>query len=255
MAVPGAVTDLSRIQASNVTFQSDGATIDAYLARPATGSALGGIVVIHEAFGPVEHIHDVARRLANAGFIALAPNLYARAGAPDPNNFDSVLPKMFALPDAEAVRDLEAAAAFIRAQPGSNGKAGAVGFCSGGRHTLLFACSSTKLDAAVPCWGGFITRATFDAATTSARPTPVIDLVPNIACPVFAVFGEEDDNPSVAEAQELEKRFKQHGKDGRVAIFKNAGHAFLADYRPSYQEKAAFELWPQIISFFEKHLS
>src|SRR6266403_1746846 len=88
-------------------------------------------------------------------------------------------------------------AAYLRGLSGATGKVGAIGFCSGGRHTLLFACSSNKVDAAVDCWGGFIQRATPDAETTPARPTPIFNLVDRLSCPLFAVFGEEDQNPSV----------------------------------------------------------
>ena len=116
-------------------------------------------------------------RFANAGFIALAPNLYQRVGAPTPGDMSTVMQKMFGLQDPQIVRDLEAAAAHIRGLQGANGKVGCVGFCMGGRTTLLFACSSNKVDAAVDCWGGFIMSATPDAASTPSRPTPVVDLV------------------------------------------------------------------------------
>ena len=99
--------------------------------------------------------------------------------------------------DKQAVQVLEAAAAHLRGVPGATAKVGAIGFCSGGRHTLLFPCSSNNRHAAIDCWGGFIHRATPDAATTAARPTPILDLVKNLHCALFAVFGEEDQNPPV----------------------------------------------------------
>lgn len=254
MRVPGEVTDPSRVQAETTQYQSGGETIQAYLARPSQRGRYPGIIVIHEAFGLVDHIRDVARRFANAGFTALAPDLYSRTGGPDPGQMPSVLDKMFGLPDAQVVRDLEAAARFLRAQDGSTGRVGVVGFCSGGRQTLLFACSSREVDAAVDCWGGFITRATPDAVTTASRPTPVIDLVQRLSCPLFAVFGEEDQNPSPNDAADLRARLENAGKEAVVKVYPNAGHAFLADYRPSYRETAAFELWPEMVSFFERHL-
>ena len=113
---------------------------------------------------------------------------------------------MFGLPDSEAVQDLEAAADYLRALPGATGKIGAIGFCSGGRHTLLFACSSNKVDAAIDCWGGFIHRATPDAETNAARPKAPLDMVGQLNCPLFGVFGEEDQNPPVALEAELKKR-------------------------------------------------
>jgi carboxymethylenebutenolidase len=252
--IPGAVTDPSRVRGEKVEFKSGGDTITGYLAQPAAAGRHPGIVVIHEAFGLVEHIRDIARRFANIGYDAIAPDLYARKGPPsDPNNFDTVLPVMFGKPDAEAVQDLEAAAAYLRTLPGATGKVGAIGFCSGGRQTLLFACSS-KLDAAVDCWGGFIHRATPDAETTPARPTPILDLVPRLGCPLFAVFGEEDQNPSPPQAEELKKRAGAAGKNVTVKVYKNAGHAFLADYRPSYREGPATELWHDAVAFFDRHL-
>jgi carboxymethylenebutenolidase len=252
--IPGAVTDPGRVRGENVELKSGGDTITGYLGRPAAAGRHPGIVVIHEAFGLVEHIRDIARRFANIGYAALAPDLYARKGPPsDPNNFDTVLPVMFSKPDVEAVQDLEAAATYLRAAPGATGKIGAIGFCSGGRQTLLFACSS-KLDAAVDCWGGFIHRATPDAETTPARPTPVLDLVGRLSCPLFAVFGEEDQNPSPAQAEELKKRAEASHKNITTKVYKNAGHAFLADYRPSYREGPATELWADAVAFFDRYL-
>jgi carboxymethylenebutenolidase len=253
--IPGAVTDPSRVQGEAIQFKSGGDTIQGYFARPSQAGRNPGIVVIHEAFGLVEHIRDIARRFANIGYNALAPDLYTRAGGPkDPNDINTVFPVMFGLPDAQAVRDLEAASAHLRNLPGATAKIGAIGFCSGGRQTLLFACSSDKVDAAIDCWGGFISRATPDEVTTSARPTPVIDMIDRLKCPLFAAFGEEDQNPSVAESEELLRLAQRAGKDVTVKVYKNAGHAFLADYRPSYREQAAAELWRDAVSFFDKHL-
>ncbi len=255
MPVPGQVTNPELLHAEDVTFESDGYPMEAYLARPRQPGPRPGIIVIHEAFGPVDHTRDIARRFANIGYIALAPNLYSRVGAPDPNDMQSVFAKMLGLRDAQVVRDLEAAAAYLRAQEGATGKVGCIGFCSGGRQTLLFACSSNKVDAAVDCWGGFITRASPDAITTPERPVPVMDLVAHLHCPLLAVSGAEDQNPSPADAEELRRRLERAGKTAMVKVFENAGHDFLADYRPQhYREGPAFELWPQIVSFFETHL-
>jgi carboxymethylenebutenolidase len=252
--IPGAVTDPSRVRGEAIEFKSGNNTINGYLAQPSEPGRYPGIVVIHEAFGLVEHIRDIARRFANIGYNALAPDLYHRSGSPDPNNMESVFPVMFGLPDAQAVGDLEAAAEHLRGLPGATGKIGVIGFCSGGRQTLLFACSSTKPDAAVDCWGGFIHRATPDAETTPARPTPILNLIDRLHCPLFGVFGEEDQNPTVALSEELRSRAQRAGKDITIKVYKNAGHAFLADYRPSYREEPAAELWRDAVAFFDKHL-
>ncbi|MBV9824464.1 MAG: dienelactone hydrolase family protein, partial [Alphaproteobacteria bacterium] len=205
--VPGLVTDPSRIKGGIVHIPSGGTKIPGYLAQPNTPGTYPGIVVIHEAFGLADHICDLARRFANIGYNALAPDLYWRDGAPkDPGDMSSVMPVMFGLKDSQAVGDLEAAADYLSGLAGATGKIGAIGFCSGGRQTLLFACWSNKVDAAVDCWGGFIDRATPDAAHTPERPTPVLNFVSQLHCPLFAVFGEEDQNPSTAQAEELKRR-------------------------------------------------
>jgi carboxymethylenebutenolidase len=252
--IPGAVTDPGRVHGEALRIKSGAETIEGYLARPKEAGHNPGIVVIHEAFGMVEHIRDIARRFANLGYNALAPDLYSRTGGPNPNDMNSVFPVMFGLSDAQAVRDLEAAAAHLRALSGASRKVGAIGFCSGGRHTLLFACSSDKLDAAIDCWGGFVHRATPDAETTAARPTPILDMIDRLHCPLFAAFGEEDQNPAPAIADELKSRAQKAGKDVTTRVYKDAGHAFLADYRPSYREGPAHALWSDIVAFFAKHL-
>jgi carboxymethylenebutenolidase len=254
VAVPGAVTHPELLETQDVTYASQGASILAYLARPRSGGPYPGLIVIHEAFGLNEHIRDVTRRFAAQGFVALAPNLYSRGPGFDPNDRSAVMAAMMALPDAQVVADLEAAARYLREQPGTTGKVGCIGFCSGGRQTLLFACSSSALDAAVDCWGGFITRATPTDTVTPSRPVPPIDLVDRLACPLYAVFGEEDPNPSPADAKALEERLRAAHKTFQVEIFPNAGHAFFADYRESYREAAAFALWPKVLDFFRQHL-
>jgi len=253
--IPGAVTDPSRVRCEHIELKSGSDTIRGYLARPSEPGYNPGIVVIHEAFGLVEHIRDIAQRFANIGYNALAPDLYSRAGGPsNPDDMASVMPVMFGKPDTEAVRDLEATAAHLRGLSGATAKVGAIGFCSGGRQTLLFACSSDKVDAAVDCWGGFIHRATPDAETTPSRPKPILDMVGQLHCPLFGVFGEEDQNPTVAQSEELRTRAQRAGKDVTIKVYKGAGHAFLADYRPSYREAPAAELWSDAVAFFDRHL-
>ena len=255
MKVPGQVDNPSAISTSQADFPSDGASLRAYLARPSHKNPRGAIIVIPEAFGLNDHIRDLARRFANAGFDALAIDVYTRTGAPDPEDMASVMSKMLALPDAQVVRDLEAGAAYLRALPNSNGRVACIGFCSGGRQTLLFACSSRKVDAAIDCWGGFVTRASPDAETTPQRPVPVIKLIPQLACPVLFANGAEDTNPSPEVVAQVEAAVKAAGKTATFKMFAGAGHAFLADYRPSYREKQAFELWPQIIGFLTTHIA
>src|SRR5271167_281593 len=123
MSLAGEVTDPSGLETRDVSFQSDGAAIGAYLAHPKAPGTYPAVIVLHEAFGLVEHERDVARRFANAGFITLAPNVYSRIGAPkSPPEMAEVMSKMFGLKDSQLVHDFEATAALVRAQPGCNGK-------------------------------------------------------------------------------------------------------------------------------------
>src|SRR5437763_1699072 len=132
---------------------------------------------------------------------------------------ETVFPVMFGLPDNEALQDLNAAADYLNAMPGATGKVGAIGFCSGGRHTLLFACNSNKVNAAIDCWGGFIHRATPDAETTPARPKAPLDMVGQLHCPLFGGFGEEDQNPPAS------------GSGIETPAFRNGGTASPAPHR------------------------
>ncbi len=264
MSVPGEVRDPSAVRAREVAFPGAGGDrVHGYLAEPAEriGAAgaqregAAGLVVIHEAFGLNEHIRDVARRFANVGYVALAPDLYTREGAPADGDWDKLRAKLLALPDAQALGDLEGAVAFVREQPGMSGRVGCIGFCSGGRHALLLACASDVLDVAVDCWGGSITRATPEQLTTTARPTPVIELAGQLSCPLMIVVGAEDQNPSPADARALAERLAAAGKDFRIDVYDDAGHAFFADYRPTYRAAAAQLLWERVTRFLAERLA
>jgi carboxymethylenebutenolidase len=256
MSVPGAVQDPERLQAADVDVQChDGFMMPGYLAGPRDAGPHPGIIVIHDAWGLGDHTRDVARRFAGVGFDALAPDLYARTGAPEPDiDMAELLRVMTAIPDARAVRDLEAAAAHLRGLDGSNAKVGCIGFCAGGRGTLLFACSSDAPDAAVDCWGGYIDSAAPGAERLPTRPTPIIDLAEQLHCPLLLAGGAEDVNPSPEILAKLRDRLLAAGKDVTLDVFAGAGHAFFNDTRPAYRPEAAHRLWPMVLEFFASHL-
>jgi carboxymethylenebutenolidase len=158
------------------------------------------------------------------------------------------------MPDARIVGDLEGAAAFLRTRPEASGRVGVIGFCSGGRQALLFACSSDAPDAAADCWGGRITRASEDAQTTPARPVPVIDMADRLSCPLYVAIGADDKNPSPADGEKLRARLQAANKDFRIDVYEGAGHAFFADYRQSYREQPAQRLWQEVNAFFAERL-
>jgi carboxymethylenebutenolidase len=254
--VPGAVTDPTRILAEDLTFPStDGTQINGYLARPAATGPSPAMIVIHEAGGLGEHIRDVTDRFANIGYVSLGVDLYTREGGPPPaGDMDALLARLFSMSDATVLGDLEGAADFLRAREDTTAKLGCIGFCMGGRYALLFACASDRLDAAVDCWGGFIDRATPDQLATPERPTPPSDLATQLHCPLLAAIGAEDVNPSPEIGAQLRERAASSGQEVKVDVYDGAGHAFFADYRPSYRPQPAAKLWREIVPFLERHL-
>jgi carboxymethylenebutenolidase len=254
--VPGAVTDPSRIAARELTFAgADGVEVNGYLARPAAGGSHPAVIVIHEASGLIDHIRDVSNRFAKIGYVALAVDLYTREGGPPPmDDFSVVMKRLFAMSDATALGDLEGAADYLRQRDDVTGKVGCIGFCMGGRYTLLFACASDSVGAAVDCWGGFIDKATPEERSTPERPTPPLELAEQLRCPLLVAIGAEDQNPSPEIGAQLRQRAARSGQDVKVDEYEGAGHAFFADYRPNFRPQAAARLWLEIVPFFAAHL-
>lgn len=169
---------------------------------------------------------------------------------PDGADMDAVLAAKQAMPDARVVGDLVGAAALLREQPGASVRVGCVGFCSGGRQTLLAACSSTALSAAVDCWGGRVTS----TETTPARPVPVIDIAANLSCALLLAGGAEDANPSPQDLERVRDAAAASGQEVELEVYPDAGHAFFADHRPNYRAGAAFALWSRLTDFLARHL-
>jgi carboxymethylenebutenolidase len=254
--VPGAVTDPGRVMAEELTIAgAGGEQVNAYLARPADGGTHPAVIVIHEASGLIDHIRDVSNRLANLGYVALAVDLYTREGGPPPmDDVQKLMERLFSIPDARVLGDLEGAADYLRGRQDVTGRIGCIGFCMGGRYTLLFACSSDRLNAAVDCWGGFIDKATPDQGSTPERPGPPLELAEKLGCPLLAAIGAEDQNPSPQIGAQLLERAGRSGQEVKVDVYEGAGHAFFADYRPTYRPEPAAKLWREIVPFFARHL-
>jgi carboxymethylenebutenolidase len=248
--VPGAVTDPSLVSESSLTVTADdGHAIPLHVARPSRAAGrLPGLVVIHEAFGVNDHIRDVARRFAAQGFVAAAPDLFARVGGPaPPGDMQEVMRRVGAIADPEAVADLRATAAWLREQPDSNGRVGCIGFCMGGRLALLLATHPGVLDRSVDCWGGRITRRT--AVIDERHPEIVVERLDRLDCPVLGVFGADDQNPDASDVQELRVALDTRGLEHRILVYPDAGHAFFADYRPTWREQQAHAAWGEFLRF------
>jgi carboxymethylenebutenolidase len=257
VSVPGEVSESARerLREAEVYFPGHGGfEVDGYLVAPERAGG-HGVIVIHEAYGLNEHVRDVARRFAALGYTALAPDLYSREELPQKLEMQEALALVLSQSDAEALTDLRGAVGFLAEQLGESAKIGCVGFCSGGRQTLMLACADERLDAAVDCWGGFVTKANREEETTPLRPVAPIDMVDGLSAPLMIVVGAADKNPSPEDAEALAERLRVAGKDFELDVYENAGHAFFADYRPNYVEAAATRLWEKMTGFFAQHLS
>ena len=230
----------------------NGDIIGGYMARPLGPGPYPGVIVIHEAFGLVEHTKELTRRFATRGYIAIAPNLYTREGPGDPEDIQAVIRRMGGVPDSRTIGDLEGVATALRSVATCSDKIGCIGHCSGGRQTLLFACNSKSISAAVDCYGGRV----ITEELTPTQPKAVVDMVADLSCPLLGLFGESDTNPSPEHVTRLEEELKKHNKEYEFKSYPpDTGHGFFADYRPSYRQASAVDGWRRIFDFFGRHLA
>ena len=219
--VPGGITEDAPITAEQLTYSGAGGTpVNGYLARPAAGGAHPAISWSSEAHGLNDHIRDVADRFANLGYVALAVDLYTREGGPPPaGDMEALMKRLFSMSDATVLGDLEGAADFLRARDDVSGKVGCIGFCMGGRYTLLFAVSSDRLDAAVDCWGGFIDRRHAPRRTHARAPDASARARRAAACPLLAAVGARGPEPLARDRRapaRARTRERPRGPGGRL---------------------------------------
>jgi carboxymethylenebutenolidase len=229
-----------------------GDIIQAYYARPIAATPVPGVIVLHHMPGWDEWSKEVTRKLAYHGYAAICPHLYSRIG---PGRWDDVAAAARArggASDAQVVGDAEGAGAFLRAQPDSNGKVGAIGFCSGGRQAYMLACRMKALDAAVDCWGGRVVAKREEL--TENQPVAVFDMTKDMHCPLLGIFGNDDANPDVAQVNQIEAELKRLDKPYEFYRYDGAGHGFFAVDRPGYRPEQAVDGWKKVFAFFERHL-
>lgn len=226
------------IAAATVGFPGQGTELKGYQARPKSNAAVPIILVCHENRGLVEHIRDVTRRLAKAGYAALAVDLLSRQGGTDRVEAAQVPGILGNTPPEQFVQDFQSGLRYMQDQPNvRKDRAGMVGFCFGGGVTWRCATKIAQLRAAVPFYG----------------PNPPLEDVPNIQATVLAIYGELDQRINQG-IPAIEEAIRKNNKVFEKIIYPNANHAFHNDTGPNYHAEAARDAWSKTLTWFEKYL-
>jgi carboxymethylenebutenolidase len=238
---------------SNVTLTGyNGDAVHAYAAIPEGAGPFPGVVLTHHAPGWDEFTREVVRRLADHGFMAIAPNLYQRFGEGLPDEIAAKARSEGGVADASVIGDAEAAMQWLKAQPQSNGKVGVTGPCSGGRHAVLVASSVQGFDAVVDLWGGGVVAT--PEQLNEKRPVAVIDLTPQLNAPILGLFGNDDTGPSPAQVNQHEEALKAAGKTYQFHRYDGAGHGFFYYHTPMYRQQQAMDGWDKLLAWFDQYL-
>lgn len=226
-------------EAEDIQFAGEGATLMGYLARPSGDGPFPVVLVCHENRGLTEHIKDVTRRLANAGYVALAVDLLSRQGGTSALSSDEVPGVLGNTPPEQFVQDFLSGWRYLQEQPSAQAdRVGMVGFCFGGGVTWLMATRMPELRAAVPFYG----------------PHPPIEEVPNIQAPVLAIYAERDQRINQG-IPAIEEAMQQNNKVYEKVIYPDADHAFHNDTGSRYNPEAARDAWERTLSWFERYLN
>ncbi len=233
-----------------------GFSVPFFYAQPAGKKNLPVVLVVQEIFGVHEYIADVCRRFAKAGYLAIAPELYARQG--DPSQYGEMA-KLIAevvskVPDAQVMGDLDGAVKWAGEHGGDLKKVGITGFCWGGRITWLYAEQSKHLKAAVAWYGRLVGTA------SELNPKQPLELAAALKAPVLGLYGGQDSSIPLTTINQMKEALALAGAQGNAAakacefvVYKDAPHAFHADYRPSYRKDAAEDGFKRALAWFKQH--
>lgn len=225
---------------------ADGFEMSAYRARPAGSKPAPVIFVIQEIFGLHAWIRDITRRLAHAGYYAIAPNLYQREGDPTAiADIQTLVTEIVAkVPDAQVLADLDALARFAATDGGDAEKLGITGFCWGGRITWLYAAHNPALKAGVAWYGRLLGN------SNPLQPAHPIDVAARLHAPVLGLYGTADKGIPLADVEQFSAALQAADSPSRIRLFDGADHGFLADYRPSFHPSAAQTGWTEMLRWF-----
>jgi carboxymethylenebutenolidase len=242
-------TDTSGLDASEVKIPARDGEIPGYRARPAKGSGFPVVLVVQEIFGVHEHIRDLCRRLAKRGYLAIAPELYARQGdVSKMTDIQEIVSKVVSkVPDEQVMSDLDSAAKWASSQNGNTGKLAITGFCWGGRIVWLYAAHNPQLKAGAAWYGRLI------GPTDELRPKNPLDVVGSLHAPVLGLYGGQDQGIPLDTVEKMRAALKAAGNPSEIIVYPDAPHAFNADYRPSYRKADAEDAWKRMLDWFQRH--
>ena len=221
----------------------------AYRAMPAGKTGLPVVLVVSEIFGVHEYIADVCRRLAREGYLAVAPELFARFG--DPRKYASI-PDLYSdivakVSDAAVMADLDACAAWAGRHGGAAGRLAITGFCWGGRQVWLYAAHNPALKAGVAWYGRL------DGEVNARTPKYPLDLAGRLQAPVLGLYGSADQGIEMDDVKAMQEALARAGGKSRIHVYEGAPHAFHADYRPTYRKEAAEDGWKRLLEWLRQN--
>ncbi|MEN9843663.1 MAG: Carboxymethylenebutenolidase [Pseudomonadota bacterium] len=252
MAQTAVKTSAEGLTAGEIAIDVNGFKMPAYRAAPAGKTNLPVVLVLSEIFGVHEYIADTARRLARAGYLAIAPELFVRQG--DAQSYGEMAKLMAEViskvPDAQVLGDLDATVKWAAAHGGDVNRLGVTGFCWGGRQTWLYTAHNPQVKAGVAWYGRLV------GATTPLTPKHPVDVAAQLAGPVLGLYGGADTGIPVATVAQMQNALAQGGaaaKASTFVLYPDAPHAFHADYRPSFRKDPAEDGWKRLLAWFSAH--
>ncbi|MGE0387899.1 MAG: dienelactone hydrolase family protein [Gammaproteobacteria bacterium] len=242
-------TSADGLEAGEVKIPVAGGEMPAYRAAPRGTGPFATVLVVQEVFGVHEHIRDLCRRLARIGYLAIAPELYARQGDVSKiADIKDLMPIVQSVPDAQVMADLDAAAAWAAASAhGDPARLAMTGFCWGGRITWLYCAHSARVKAGVAWYGRL------DGERTALQPQYPIDLAARLRAPVLGLYAGHDRGIPLASVEAMRTALKSAPVGAEIVVYPDAEHGFNADYRPSYDAQAAADGWRRMREWFAAH--
>ena len=243
-------TDTKGLVAGMAQIPAEDGTIPGYYARPAGKGPYPTILVVQEIFGVHEHIQDICRRLAKAGYFAVAPSLYARQGdATKMTDSQAIVSQIVSkVADVQVASDLDSTVAWAKKTKfADTSRLGITGFCWGGRQVWLYSVHNPKLKAAVAWYGPL------GHANSPITPVGPLDLAKDVQAPVLGLYGGADPGIPVAQIQDMQAKLKAANKPCEIVIYPETPHGFNADYRPSYRAEPAKDGWAKLLAWFKSH--